>query len=137
MTKKLTEKEIKLFVLTKHHGKEIYSWPKSCWSKQKYKNRRCYTRFDKSEEFKYFHSNKEAKKYIDYRYLEIAKEISELECQVKFKFPMNIAWIADFTYIDNNRVFHVIDAKGYLTRTYIDKKKMFEYFFAPLKIEEV
>ena len=94
-----------------------------------------------------FDSEKEGKRYINYKTLQNLKVISDLKLQVKFElqpsFKVNnktireITYIADFTYTDNrDGTLHVVDAKGYRTEVYKIKKKMFAYKYG-IEIEEV
>lgn len=105
-----------------------------------------------------FDSKKEAKRYIELRYMEQAGEISDLQLQVKYvlipaqREPDKVgarggvikgkvierecAYIADFTYFDKHGIFHVEDAKGMKTEVYKIKKKLMLYIHK-IKIEEV
>lgn len=72
-----------------------------------------------------FDSKKEAKRYKELALREQAGEISELCTQVKYVLIPSqkdengkvveraISYVADFTYYDQNGVFHVEDVKGY------------------------
>ncbi len=84
-----------------------------------------------------FDSRLEARRYQDLQYLERAGEIKNLQRQVPFELQPGytrgkrkirpIIYIADFTYLDKNGLFHVEDTKGFKTKEYTIKKKMFEY----------
>lgn len=92
-----------------------------------------------------FDSQKEKNYYIKLKTLEELGRIRDLKLQVKFelqpsfKFKQNtiraINYIADFTYIDENGVFHIVDTKGVKTDVYQLKKKMMNY--KGYEIEEV
>lgn len=98
-----------------------------------------------------FDSKKEAKRFNELKILERAKEITELRTQVKFELQPSfkksgktyrkIEYIADFTYFDNKlnkyRVEDVKGSKNTRTEVYLLKKKLFEYKYPHLTIEEV
>lgn len=95
-----------------------------------------------------FDSKKEAKRFNELKILEKANEITELRTQVKFELQPSfkkggktyrkIEYIVDFTYFDNKlNKYRVEDAKGYRTEVYKLKKKLFEYKYPHLKIEEI
>ena len=81
-----------------------------------------------------FHSKKEGNRYLELKYLKLAKKISYLELQPEFiihdPFEHNgkkiraIKYIADFQYIENG-ITVVEDVKGFKTPIYNLKKKMF------------
>jgi hypothetical protein len=82
---------------------------------------------------KTFDSQKEAKRYIELRALQIAGEISHLHCQTPFELSV-CKYIADFTYTQNSKLV-VEDVKSSATRklsTYRLKKKLIK---AELNIE--
>ena len=84
-----------------------------------------------------FDSQKEKNYYIKLKVLEEYGKIKDLKLQVKFelqpKFQFEnktiqaISYIADFTYYDENNVFHIVDTKGVRTEVYKIKKKMMMY----------
>jgi hypothetical protein len=95
-----------------------------------------------------FDSKLEAKRYQELKLLERANEIESLELQPEFElipsFKKNGKTIrrtiykGDFSYIDKRTGKRIIeDTKGYKTKDYILKKKMFEYKFPELTIKEV
>lgn len=76
-----------------------------------------------------FDSKKESKYYIE---LKNQLEMGLIKClavQPKFLLPENITYRADFMIIDNNGLGKVIDVKGFETREFIIKKKLFESYF--------
>ena len=83
-----------------------------------------------------FDSQKERNYYIKLKLLEEKGIISNLKLQVKFElqpsFKFNgktirsINYIADFTYIQDNKL-HIVDTKGVRTEVYKIKKKMMQY----------
>jgi hypothetical protein len=93
----------------------------------------------RNEKFNYygktFDSKKEARRYLELRSMEKAREISCIECQPEFvlqdKFKLNgktyraIMYKADFKYIDKDNNIVVEDVKGFKTPVYQIKKKMF------------
>ena len=88
-----------------------------------------------------FHSRKEAARYQELKFLEMAGEISDIRMQIKYHCSVNgkniCTYIADFEYIttDNLQV-HIEDVKGYKTDVYKLKKKLVEAIYK-IKIEEV
>ena len=95
-----------------------------------------------------FDSKKEANRYCELKLLEKAGKIKDLSLQHQFilqpSFKKNgksiraITYIADFVYFDLERMKNVVeDVKGYKTKEYILKRKMFEYKFPDLTIVEV
>lgn len=85
-----------------------------------------------------FDSKREADRYRELKLLERAGEIRDLRLQVPFQlipsYELNgkrvraTNYIADFVYIDTRRQEQVVeDAKGYRTREYNLKKKLFGY----------
>ena len=95
-----------------------------------------------------FDSKKEAERYMQLKLLERAKLIKDLELQKSFElqpsFKKNgktyrkIVYIADFYYFDNHLDKYVVeDVKGFKTKEYALKKKMFEYVYKDLELIEV
>lgn len=85
-----------------------------------------------------FDSKKEMLRYKELLILEKSGAISDLKRQVKFElqpgFRRNgvtikpINYVADFTYLNNNEgIWIAEDVKGFRTKEYILKKKMFLY----------
>ena len=93
-----------------------------------------------------FDSKRESERYTVLKYLESIGDITDLQLQVPFelqpKYIMDgktvraIKYVADFVYKDKNGNTVVEDSKGYRTKEYLLKKKLFEYKFN-LKIKEV
>lgn len=76
-----------------------------------------------------FDSKREADRYAELKILERAREISDLKIQKSYDLFVNglkiSRYVADFFYIDNRTGTKVVeDAKGYLTREYVMKKKL-------------
>ena len=96
-----------------------------------------------------FDSIKESKRYNQLKILEKANLISELELQKKFELQPSyinnkgekiraIYYIADFYYYDELKNKYIVeDTKGYRTEVYKVKKKIFEYKFSNLTIDEI
>jgi hypothetical protein len=95
-----------------------------------------------------FDSKLEAKRYIELKLLEKANEIEDLQLQPSFElqpsFKKNgktfraITYKGDFSYIDKKTGKKIVeDTKGFKTRDYILKNKLFEYKFQELTIKEV
>ena len=95
-----------------------------------------------------FDSKKESIRYMQLKLLEKSGLISELELQKKFelqpayinnkgKHIRAINYIADFFYYDNQKKQYIVeDTKGYRNEVYLIKKKMFEYVYPNLTIDE-
>lgn len=83
-----------------------------------------------------FDSIKEANRYTYLKLLERSGQIKDLQLQVKYElqpsFKLNnktiraITYIADFTYYENDNLI-VEDVKGFRTKEYKLKKKLFAY----------
>ena len=95
-----------------------------------------------------FDSKKEANRYSELRLLEMAGKIKDLRLQHQFilqpSFRKNsktiraITYVADFVYYDFERMKIVVeDVKGFKTKEYMLKRKMFEYKFPDLTIVEI
>jgi len=96
-----------------------------------------------------FDSKKEAKRFQELMILKKAKLIKELELQKVFelqpKYTNNkgehiraITYKADFFYYDNHLKQYIVeDTKGFKTDVYKLKKKLFEYQYPNLTIEEI
>lgn len=95
-----------------------------------------------------FDSKREAERYCELRLLEMAGKIKDLQLQHPFvlqplfkkkgKTIRAITYIADFVYYDlEQKKIVVEDVKGYKTKEYMLKKKMFEYKFPDLTITEI
>ena len=82
-----------------------------------------------------FDSKKEANRYCELKLLEKAKEISHLILQPEFlllegfrykgKKIQSMKYIADFQYIEKDGTEVVEDVKGFKTKEYNIKKKLF------------
>lgn len=96
-----------------------------------------------------FDSKKEAKRFQELMILKKTKLIKELELQKVFelqpKYTNNkgehiraITYKADFFYYDNHLKQYIVeDTKGFKTDVYKLKKKLFEYQYPNLTIEEI
>ncbi len=95
-----------------------------------------------------FDSKLEGKRYMQLKQLQKAKFIKDLELQPEFElqpsFKKNgktyrkITYKADFKYFDIDFDKWVIeDTKGFKTRDYMLKKKMFEYKYQDLELKEI
>lgn len=74
-----------------------------------------------------FASKREATRYRELKILERAGEITALELQPRYKFPMGFAYVADFRYI-TDRSIAVEDVKGVETPVFKLKRKCLAYF---------
>ncbi len=93
-----------------------------------------------------FSSIGESRRYQELKLLERAGEISDLQLQPKFelqpKFKKNgkthraITYTADFQYIEDGKVI-IEDFKGFETRDFKMRKKMFEYKYPDLELRIV
>ena len=96
-----------------------------------------------------FDSKKEAKRYYELKMLERANLIKNLELQKTFELQSKyinkvgqhiraITYVADFYYYDNEKQEYVVeDTKGFKTEVYKIKKKLFEYKYPDLTINEL
>lgn len=90
-----------------------------------------------------FDSAKEAKRYKELKYLEMAGKISNLELQPRFllqesfrkngKTYRKIEYVADFKYIEKDKTI-VEDVKGLQTDVFKIKHKMFEKKYPDLEL---
>lgn len=93
-----------------------------------------------------FDSKKEYSYYLKYKLMEQAGEIKDLKMQVPFtlietfklqdKTYRKTIYKADFTFIDKEGKYHVIDVKGVKTDVYKLKKKLMAWKYG-IEIEEV
>lgn len=93
-----------------------------------------------------FDSKKEYSYYLKYKLMEQAGEIKDLKMQVPFtlietfklqdKTYRKTVYKADFTFIDKEGKYHVIDVKGIRTDVYKLKKKLMAWKYG-IEIEEV
>ena len=92
-----------------------------------------------------FDSKREAQRYQELKLLERAGKITDLALQPKFelipKYTINgrnvrkMEYIADFQYTENVKTI-IEDAKGFKTKEYLIKKKLFEFKYG-IEITEV
>ena len=112
------------------------------WTSEEYKN---YTD-KKAKKTKYranktsvdghtFDSQKEANYYSMLKLRLQAKDIKGFCLQPTFILAPGLKYKADFIVFNNDGTYNVIDVKGYKTKEYIAKKKVFEDKFN-LKITE-
>lgn len=73
----------------------------------------------------YFHSKKEAERWLQLRFLEKINEISNLRRQEPFELTIKVKYCADFVYDDPVHGPTVEDSKGMRTREFKQKKKAF------------
>ena len=95
-----------------------------------------------------FDSKRESNRYCELKLLERGGKIKDLTLQPKFElqpsFRKNgktiraINYVADFTYYDFEKRRNVVeDVKGFKTKEYLLKKKMFEFKYPDLTIVEI
>ena len=86
-------------------------------------------------------SRKEANRWCELKLLERAGKIRLLQRQVKFELipkqdgEREVTYVADFTYIENDK-FVVEDVKGKRTKEYIIKRKLMLWVHG-IKIKEI
>lgn len=93
-----------------------------------------------------FDSKKEYSYYLKYKLMEQVGEIKDLKMQVPFtlietfklqdKTYRKTIYKADFTFIDKEGKYHVVDVKGMRTDVYKLKKKLMAWKYG-IEIEEV
>ena len=83
-----------------------------------------------------FDSQKEADYYIELKMRLQAKEIKGFCLQSPFILASELKYYADFIVFNADGTYEIIDVKGFKTKEYIVKKKVFEDKF-DLKIKEV
>lgn len=95
-----------------------------------------------------FDSKLEAKRYNELKLMERSGIIKDLQLQPSFEliptFKKNgktfraCSYKADFTYYDQEKQQQIVeDTKGFETKDYKIKKKLFEYKFPELSIQEI
>ena len=92
-----------------------------------------------------FDSKRESDRYIELKLLERSGQISDLILQPRFELIPNYeisgrkvrktVYVADFQYTENGKII-VEDAKGFKTKDYLIKKKLFEFKYG-IEITEV
>ena len=83
-----------------------------------------------------FDSKKEADYYCELKLKLQAKEIKGFCLQPTFILAPGLKYKADFVVFNDDNTYDVIDVKGFKTKEYIAKKKVFEDKF-DLKITEI
>ena len=93
-----------------------------------------------------FASKKEAKRYLELKLLLKVGKIRDLILQPRFKlqegFRKNgktyypVSYVADFQYLQNDMI-RIEDVKGMKTTVYLLKKRLFEYKYPNLTIDEI
>ncbi len=83
-----------------------------------------------------FDSGYEAAGVANLILLEQQYEIFALRLQVQFPLQAKISYIADAVYVDKYLKVHVVDFKGYATREYKIKRKLFKERYGQ-EIEEL
>ena len=83
-----------------------------------------------------FQSGKEAAGVATLILLEEQKQIFALRLQVRFPLAGGIIYTADAVYLDDKLEVHVVDFKGFATKEYRLKKKLFRAKYGK-EIEEI
>lgn len=81
-----------------------------------------------------FASKAEAEAYQKILLLMQAGEVTDLQLQPKFKFPMGFEYWADFRVTWKDGSLEFIDAKGLETPVFKLKKKCMDYFYPNVKL---
>lgn len=84
-----------------------------------------------------FHSKKESRRYIELKAMQKAGIIRDLKLQVRFELlpyqrqfkERSVVYVADFVYIASDGVKVVEDTKGFKTKDYIIKRKLFRWLY--------
>ncbi len=91
-----------------------------------------------------FHSQLEASRYAELKLLERAGVIKNLQLQKKYILiprsdtERDCSYIADYYYIEVETDSEVVeDTKGYSTKDYIIKRKLFKWLMPHIKFVEV
>lgn len=88
-----------------------------------------------------FDSKKEAERYLELRTLEKSKMIEDLKLQVPFeliekqKGEREVKYIVDFTYKEKGKKI-AEDVKGFKTKDYIIKRKLFKSKYPDYEFRE-
>ncbi len=114
------------------------------WSVEEYKNYADKSKFKKSKyranktsiDGHTFDSKKEAEYYCDLKNRLKANDIKGFCLQPTFILAKGLKYKADFIIFNNDGTQEIIDVKGFKTKEYIAKKKVFEDKFN-LKITEI
>lgn len=83
-----------------------------------------------------FDSQLEARVYDTLVLLQHAGEVEYFLCQVPFRIPGGVKYVADFLVLYTDGRKRVLDAKGVETATYKTKKKLVEHHY-PITIEKI
>ncbi len=84
-----------------------------------------------------FQSGKEAAEVVKLVMLDEKHQgVFGLRLQVRFPLGENDSYIADATYLDEKLQGHVVDAKGFRTREYLRKRRLFKKYYGQ-DIEEL
>ncbi len=84
-----------------------------------------------------FPSRKERDYYLELKLRQKAGEVLFFLRQTSFHLPGGVKYTCDFTIFKNNGEVEFIDVKGCRTKDFIQKKKMVEELYSPVKIIEV
>ena len=105
----------------------LRSWPGVKTRRKKYGNKRINTKDG------WFDSKGEMRRWEFLKRAEEAGEITELERQIEFSFDMGdrhiCSYIADYTYINKDKLFVVEDFKGVITDVFKLKAKMVKIWY--------
>ena len=86
-----------------------------------------------------FASKKEGNTYIALKLMERAKQISGLTLQPRYPLVVEghkiCTYVGDFLFVENGKMV-VGDAKGFRTRDYITKSKLFKALYPDIELRE-
>lgn len=83
-----------------------------------------------------FASKAEMARYGELRLLELTGAIAGLECQPRFTLTGGVIYVADFRYVEGERVI-VEDVKGVQTRVFINKWKQVKVLYPSIEFRIV
>lgn len=83
-----------------------------------------------------FSSKREASYYCKLRGLKAGGAILVFLRQVPFHLPGGVRFVIDFVEFWANGDVRFMDTKGFKTESYKAKKRMVEYLYSPIQIEE-
>lgn len=80
-----------------------------------------------------FASMAESRRYLELKLLVRAGEIENLELQPVFNLVAGIRYVADFGYMEKGKRV-IEDVKGFKTKEFKIKEKLFHYFYPELEL---
>lgn len=83
-----------------------------------------------------FASKAEMARYGELRLLEMAGQISDLECQPLFVLTAGVKYYADFRYVEDGKMV-AEDVKGFETASWKIKKKLFLELYPDIELRVI